>query len=235
MVAVPLRRGLRSGRVFRVTRGLDPRPLIASGRDADVFDRGDGTVLRRYRRRSVPQYEVNVMRYAHDHGFPVPAVISVSGRDIVLERIDGPTMQDVLLGDTGRIDACAAQLAELHDRLHRIVGPDWLRARGEGDRLLHLDLHPQNVLMSSRGPVVIDWANAARGPAALDPALAIAIFVTARANFAGQRAAIDAFIAAFASHFDRAELDAAMPLAIELRSKDPNVTDRERAELAAWR
>lgn len=235
MVAVPLRGGLRSGRVFRVIRGLDPRPLIASGRDADVFDRGDGTVLRRYRRRSVPQDEVDVMRYARDHGFPVPAVISVSGRDLVLERIDGPTMQDVLLGDTGRIDACAAQLAELHDRLHRIVGPDWLRARGEGDRLLHLDLHPQNVLMSSRGPVVIDWANAARGPAALDPALAIAIFVTARANFAGQRAAIDAFIAAFASHFDRAELDAAMPLAIELRSKDPNVTDRERAELAAWR
>jgi Ser/Thr protein kinase RdoA (MazF antagonist) len=103
------------------------------------------------------------------------------------------------------------------------------------DRLLHLDLHPRNVLLSPRGPYVIDWANAARGPAALDPALAIAVFVPARAQFPGIRAAIDRFIAEFASHFDRAELDAAMPLAVELRSRDANVTERERAELAAWR
>ena len=37
-----------------------------------------------------------------------------------------------------------------------------------GDRFLHLDLHPLNVIMSARGPIVIDWANASRGEALTD-------------------------------------------------------------------
>jgi len=53
--------------------------LIARGRDADVFDRGDGTVLRRYRTRDVPAREVEVMRYVRAHGYPVPEVFEVAG------------------------------------------------------------------------------------------------------------------------------------------------------------
>lgn len=210
--------------------------LVARGRDADVFDRGDGTVLRRYRRRDVPPREAEVMRYARSHGYPVPRVVAVSGPDLVLERVDGPTMQEALIADPGSLERRAVELAGLHHRLHVIAGPEWLSARGDGDRLLHLDLHPKNVILSASGPVVIDWANAARGPAALDPALAVAVFVTARAN-AGvdERAAIDAFIRAFASHFDPAEIAGAMPLAVELRRADANVTDAERAELARFR
>jgi len=210
-------------------------PLLARGREADVFDRGDGTVLRRYRERDVPPHEVRAMRYARSHGYPVPEVIAVSGRDLVLDRITGPTMQEVLLSEAGSLSDNAAQLAELHHRLHRIAGPEWLPSRGDGDRLLHLDLHPKNVILDSSGPVVIDWANAARGPAALDPALAIAVFVTAKANVGpNERMAIDAFIDAFASHFAEADLDAALPLALDLRRADHNVTDSERAELTAF-
>jgi tRNA A-37 threonylcarbamoyl transferase component Bud32 len=210
--------------------------LIARGREADVFDRGDGTVLRRYRERDVPAHEVGAMRYARSLGYPVPEVIAVSGRDLVLDRISGPTMQEVLLSEAGSLSDKAAQLAELHHRLHRIAGPDWLPSRGDGDRLLHLDLHPKNVILGPSGPVVIDWSNASRGPAALDPALAIAIFVTARAS-AGpeERSAIDGFIDIFESHFSAADLDVALPLALELRRADHNVTDRERAELTAFR
>lgn len=40
---------------------------------------------------------------------------------------------------------------------------DVLRALPEGDRLLHGDYHPGQVLMTKRGPVVIDWPNAMRG------------------------------------------------------------------------
>lgn len=175
------------------------------------------------------------MRYARASGYPVPTVIEVSGPDLVLERIDGPTMQDALMSDRGTIDTHARALAELHGRLHRIAAPAWLPSRGDGDRLLHLDLHPKNVILAASGPVVIDWANAARGPAALDPALAIAIFVTARAEFPQMVPSIDAFIGSFAAHFDRAELRAAMPLAIELRLADANVSERERHELREWR
>ncbi len=35
-----------------------------------------------------------------------------------------------------------------------------------------MDLHPLNVMVGPRGPVVIDWANAAAGEAAVDVALA---------------------------------------------------------------
>lgn len=38
----------------------------------------------------------------------------------------------------------------------------------EGDRLLHGDLHPGNVLLGPAGPVVIDWDNVTAGPAAAD-------------------------------------------------------------------
>jgi len=41
--------------------------------------------------------------------------------------------------------------------------------------LLHLDLHPLNVMMAPRGPIVIDLANAARGDANTDVALTWAL------------------------------------------------------------
>ncbi len=38
-----------------------------------------------------------------------------------------------------------------------------------GGALVHLDLHPLNVIMEpERGPVVIDWANASRGDGLFD-------------------------------------------------------------------
>ncbi len=207
-------------------------PLLAAGRDADVFDLGDGRVLRRYRRRDVPAREIEVMRYVHARGYPVPRVLAVSGPDLTLEMVEGPTMQQALMADLGGMDERAAGLAELHHRLHALEAPDWLPQLRPGDRVLHLDLHPSNVILSATGPVVIDWANASAGPAALDPALMIAIALTAKANVERlEREHIDAFIRSFASHFDAAELRAAMPDAIELRAADANVTDEERAEL----
>jgi aminoglycoside phosphotransferase (APT) family kinase protein len=38
----------------------------------------------------------------------------------------------------------------------------------DGNSLLHGDFHPGNVLLSSRGPVVIDWPNATAGDATAD-------------------------------------------------------------------
>ena len=65
-------------------------------------------------------------------------------------------------------------LADLHSELHELTAPDWLPDApvGRGVGLLHLDLHPLNVMMSPRGPVVIDWARACRGDPAVDVALA---------------------------------------------------------------
>lgn len=175
------------------------------------------------------------MRFARDCGYPVPEIISVTGPDLVLERIEGPTMMEALVADPTALERIASELAQLHERLHRIVAPAWLPQRDEGERLLHLDLHPGNVILGPGGPVVIDWANAARGSAGLDPAIAIAIFLSARAGVpSAQREALDRFIGAFAAHFPAAELQASFPLAVSLRSADPNVTAAERSELGSF-
>jgi hypothetical protein len=111
------------------------------------------------------------MAHARAHGYPVPAAEAVSPTDIAMDRVNGPTMLADLMRRPWRVAQHASQLADLHDRLHSIRAPDWLPAPvGEGEALLHLDLHPDNVILTDRGPVVIDWPNAARGPALADVA-----------------------------------------------------------------
>ncbi|TMA37195.1 MAG: aminoglycoside phosphotransferase family protein, partial [Deltaproteobacteria bacterium] len=38
----------------------------------------------------------------------------------------------------------------------------------DGDQLCHGDMHPGNIMLSRRGPMVIDWTNARRGHPAAD-------------------------------------------------------------------
>jgi hypothetical protein len=78
-------------------------------------------------------------------------------------------------------------LADLHRRLHSLPAPDWMPAApvGQGDRLLHLDLHPLNVIMSPKGPVVIDWTNACRGDPAVDVAVTWALMVAGEVPASG--------------------------------------------------
>ena len=47
---------------------------------------------------------------------------------------------------------------------HRIPAGDIeLRRFSDGDAILHLDLHPDNVILTATGPMVIDWSNVAVG------------------------------------------------------------------------
>jgi tRNA A-37 threonylcarbamoyl transferase component Bud32 len=138
---------------------------FAAGREADVFALDDGRVLRRYRDGGDATREAGVMGYVREWGYPVPEVYSADGAEIVMERLDGPTMAQALVAGTFSIGAAATMLADLLGRLHRIPGQS-----GEGT-IGHYDFHPENVLLTSRGPVVIDWRNADDGPADLDTAL----------------------------------------------------------------
>lgn len=159
-----------------LTGVMDPGPLLAAGRDADIFEYGAGLVLRRSRQGRSMAREAQVMEYVRSQGFPAPAVEEVSddGLNLVMERIDGPDMVALMSKHPWAIPRQGRVLADLHRRLHELTAPDWLRDApvGRGDRLLHLDLHPLNVMMSPTGPVVIDWAGACRGDPAVDVALA---------------------------------------------------------------
>ena len=147
------------------------------------------------------------MELARNHDYPVPGIREVRDDGLVLERVDGPSMMADCRRRPWRIPEHARTLARLHDELHRIP---W-----DGGVLLHLDLHPKNVLLSTRGPSVIDWANARGGEAALDPALTWVILMTS-AGSAGR-----AFAWLFARHID---VRSALHAAVELRVADRNVT-----------
>jgi aminoglycoside phosphotransferase (APT) family kinase protein len=162
-----------------------PGRLLGRGRDTDVYDLGDGRVLRRYRTDYDHTDEIAAMAHLHAHGYPVPRLYSADGRDMVLERVDGPTMLQSLIRKPWRAGRYARLLADLHRRLHTIAPPPGLceaSAYGPPETVLHMDLHPDNVLLSPAGPYVIDWSNATAGPAGADLAQTCVIMAVAQAD-----------------------------------------------------
>lgn len=188
--------------------------LIGAGRASEILDLGGGRVLRRFKAGGRPEREALVMRHAAAHGSPVPTVLEVRPDALVLEYVDGPTMLEA----PGPIEDGAALLARLHHELHELDAPAELGA----GHLLHMDFHPGNVILSPRGPVVIDWAIARAGEPALDVAMTWVLCATSGGEL-GER-----FVRSFLPHFAEREVRAALPEAADLRIADPNVTDDER-------
>ena len=151
--------------------------LVASGRDADILEFAPGLVLRRSRDGRSIAHEARIMNYVGERGYPVPRIeeVRADGTEIVMERLDGRSMLDELARRPWQMIALLGELADLHDRLHAIVAPAWLPEFSSGGAVLHLDLHPLNVMMTSRGPVVIDWPNARAGAPLADVALTYAL------------------------------------------------------------
>lgn len=191
-------------------------------------------VLRRYRDAGkTAEREAAVMAYARSAGLPVPEVFDVRGADLVMERVVGPTMTAALARRPWTLAAHARVLAGLHRAVHAVPAPDWLPGPfGGGDALLHLDLHPENVLMTAGGPVVIDWTNAARGPAEVD--VADAWLVVSVGSVPGgrlQSAVVGAAQGTFARLFRRAaglRPGPALAMAATRRLADRNLDERER-------
>jgi len=216
--------------------------LLASGRDGDIFEYGPGLVLRKTRDGRSIEREARVMEYVAERGYPVPAVDAVraGGSEIVMERVDGPMMMDVMVKRPWTMPRYASMLADLHDELHEIAAPDWLpKLPDDGNRLVHLDLHPMNVMLSThrRGPVVIDWTNASAGEALSDitatyvlltcPQMQAPRFVQllaqpVRVHLAG----------VFARRYKGPAFDARLSVMAEMKALDPNMGP---AEVAACR
>ena len=170
-------------------------------------------------------------------GFPVPRVYQAEGRDLIMERLNGVDM----LADLGRRPWLAArygrQLASLHNRLHQIEAPAGLRTLlGPGDRVLHLDLHPANVMLTARGPYVIDWSNASAGPPGADVAMAYVIIASSDTDLLPSRLrpAIRVLRAILLRQFLATVTDDPAPHLVRVsaeRMKDPNVRPAEAVRL----
>jgi len=122
----------------------------------------------------------------------IEGLIEVGEREgIVFERIDGPVMTEFIEDHPDQIDDCAKKAAELHARIHstavselpplagllawsiqqaepleegiRKAVLDMLTRLPDGEMLCHNDFHPTNIIVSSRGLMIIDWAIGTRG------------------------------------------------------------------------
>ncbi|MER6949754.1 phosphotransferase [Nonomuraea sp. NPDC000554] len=162
--------------------------LLASGRSADVYALDEGRVLRRYRSGHDATGEAVLMAHLSASGFPVPRVHpgGEARTDLVMDRLSGPTMAQALLSGSMAAEEGGETLARLLGHLHTVPAR---AGNGPGDRILHLDLHPENVLLTPEGPVVIDWCNAEEGPPGLDWAMSALILAQVAVAAAPERAA----------------------------------------------
>jgi uncharacterized protein (TIGR02172 family) len=124
--------------------------------------------------------------------------VKVNNRDgVVYERIDGPSLLNQVGRMPWKAVQYAHLLASLHAQIHKVTAPSNLEtqrewARGgipdtdklsketkesvlnlldtmpDGNQLCHGDFHPGNIIVTHRGPVIIDWMTASRGTAGGD-------------------------------------------------------------------
>ena len=198
-------------------------PLLGAGRTSDVYAVDDDRVLRRVRPGIDLRREEAALVYATEHGYPAPRLLRVDGQDMLMERLHGPTMLAALGAGELSIDEAAAVLADLLQRLHALPPRP---GAADGARLLHLDLHPDNVMLTPAGPTVIDWSNARDGVPALDVALSAVILAQVAVDGEHPAApAARALLAAFLGH--RLEFLGELDAAAALRTADPMMTGRE--------
>jgi len=175
----------------------DLGPRLAAGGTAELFAWEGGHVVKLYwegAAMDAAEREAARTRAAHAAGAPTPAVFEVVKVDarpgVVFERLDGPIMLDAICAEPDRLDAFAAQLAQLQADLHRMpcetlppqrehmmrrvhLGPlparvkpgvvDLLRGLPDQRMVCHGDLHPGNVIVTADGPRLIDWFDATAG------------------------------------------------------------------------
>ncbi len=176
------------------------------------------------------------MEYVRERGFPAPKIHELSDdeTELVMQRVDGPSMLEVLGARPWSIRRMAYVLGTLHNSLHDIPGPDWVRPSplGEGTQLVHLDLHPANVLISAVGPVVIDWANVARGDGNDDAALTWLLMSAGSVDASSAKSALlelgrSRMIKAFLKRFDRARVAKRLPSVVAWKLTDPHMSEVE--------
>ena len=129
-----------------------------------------------------------------------------------------PPVRELLPVVLRRIDALPADLKDATLRA--------FDGMPEGDRLCHGDFHWFNVLMSPRGPVVIDWNNAHIGNPLEDVARSTLILSGVSVSQPSYRSLIDRFSMAYLERYfqlrpdDRRQLAAWRPIVAAVRLSD---------------
>ncbi len=151
--------------------------------------------------------EATAMAAAAEHGVPVPAIVltaSVDDRPVLVTTFASGEPVTVAIGrHPERARAIGLAYGAALGRLNEVHAPDqqalqhrsWIDRGGPAlapihpllqrlhvrDRLLHLDAHPNNVLIDGSSiSAIIDWENTMAGPPQMDLARTLALLRAAR-------------------------------------------------------
>ena len=168
--------------------GLDAGLLRGLGGNSGSAWEVAGQVLR-VGRRTVIDAEVTASAAAAS-AVPVPRVLDRAELGacsaLLLERLPGRPAAELARRNPALAQAAGRACGQVHNALAQVPAPpglrpvagNWASRLPAGPaRVLHMDLHPFNVLVADDGAVtgVLDWANAAAGDTVLDRARSWAI------------------------------------------------------------
>ncbi len=135
-------------------------------------------------------------------------IVEVDGRlGIVFERLHGPSLLKVLEAQPWKLFSIARWQAELHAKMHACSLPpdtysqrqqierglelatglseaekqtilDSLARLPEANAVCHGDFHPDNIILTDHGPVIIDWMTGTRGHPLCDVARSVLLLRT---------------------------------------------------------
>ena len=188
--------------------------LIGQGRTADIHAwEDDKTVIKLYQDWFQLEWiHIEKARFQAVQGFglPIPTVGEVtreSNRNgLILERINGMNMLDMLLQKPTLASSLAARLAKLQAELHAVNGqpdipllhqkleekiraakplPDDLKTAlieklhtmPHGNSICHGDFHPGNIVVTKDEAVIVDWLDCAYGNPIADVARSTILFL----------------------------------------------------------
>jgi aminoglycoside phosphotransferase (APT) family kinase protein len=215
-------------------------PKLAEGRDSEIFEHGDGQVLRVSRVPRDLRPEARIMNHVREHGYPAPEVFDAGDGWLLMERLDGKSLLDAMPRTPKGIRDGALITAHMHKRLATVPAPDWLPdgPGPSGNAVLHLDLHPMNIMKTRSGPVVIDWGIARRGDPAVDVANTWALLHAGEAPGSRlQRAVVklgrDYLIKYFLAEFDLTPVTPVLPELVQWRIAHGHYSDAEKAKMRA--
>ncbi len=144
------------------------------------------------------------------------ALVEIEGRrGVVFQRIAGQTMGQAIRRSLWRLDHYAQLLGRMHAELHRLsdsrlpslhervywaLGQPNLLDEGrkaairelleklpDSATLCHADFHPENILLTDKGPMIIDWEGSLHGEPDGDVAYTCLLFRSALMTGSGPR------------------------------------------------
>jgi Phosphotransferase enzyme family len=141
-------------------------------------------------------------------------MVEIDGRKgLIYERVEGVSMLKMINSRPWSLLRLARQLAELHTTIHQQDGTglpsmrpaleatiqrvtslsvnlsakvmQLLQDLPDGKALCHFDFHPDQVMMTAKGPVILDWMTAYQGDPRADVARTIVLFKVGQVPYGG--------------------------------------------------